>query len=558
MVLIDWIAIAIFIVITLIIGFIFTPRASSNIQSYFLADRKLPWYIAGTSMAATTFSADTPLFVTGITRAKGIWANWSWWALAASHMLACFLFSRLWRRCGVLTEVQFVELRYSGKAASILRGMKAILWGVFFNSYVLGGLTLVGCVKIMEVMTGLDKNLAIGGTCFLTLLYTVSSGYWGVVMTDLFQFTVAILGAILLAGFAIAHANFGNVPAANLEYIPPVTGDFWSSSLAFVFSFLFINWWSYKNADGGGILVQRMMSCKDEKNAVMGVLWFSIAHYVIRTWPWIIVALLSLTLVMPDYVKGDHEKAYPAMIMMLLPAGIKGLLLASLLAALMSTVDTHINWGASYIVNDLYKRFLRPSASEKDCMILSRLSSVIVMELAAVVAIYSDSLISAFMTILELTSGIGSVLIMRWLWHRVNAWSEISAMIASLGAFLVTKMTLPPDQRLVSVAIIAFSSLAVWVAVTLLTRPESVERLREFCMKVRPPRLGWKRVADYKSSWGREIVCWVAGTILIFLLNFAILKLIVGDFIIGGSVVLVCILLFIFILKSVAQVRDVS
>lgn len=542
----DWGVVGLYCVAVLGIGIVLARRASGGVEAYFASDRKLTWWLAGTSMVATTFASDTPLFVTGIVRKLGVWANWLLWAFLVSHLATAFFFSRWWKRSGALTEVELTELRYDGPSAAALRGTKAVYWGLMINAFTVGAFPLLGMTKILGVVLGLEadtfggmdpKLAAMGLAMVLAIAYSVLSGFWGVVVTDLLQFVIAWIGAVILCVIALGKVGgpvglMGSPEVVErVTFLPPwPEGDFWSSPFALVLSFLLVQWWAWKNADGGGILVQRMISCRDEKHAVGGMLWFNLAHYVLRAWPWILVALASLVL-LPEL--GDEERAYPEMAIRYLPNVVRGLVIASFFAAFMSTMDTHINWGASYLVNDLYRRFLAPGRSDAHYLLVSRLCSVLVALGAVVVAYRIDSIREAFKLILLLTAGIGPVLLGRWLWWRTNAWSEISGMMVSLYSAALAGPAVEwyfgvRESRLLEILWIATTTTAVWVGVTLLTRPVGMSRLVEFYRKVRPPRWGWGPVARLAGEVEPEaeplrsrLVLWILGVVSLCGLNLA-------------------------------------
>ncbi len=527
---IDWTIVALYCVASLILGIILSKKASQGIESYFAGNRKVTWWLAGTSMAATAFSSDTPLLVTGITRSRGLWGNWEIWSLGISTMLAVFFFSKLWKRTGVLTEVEFVELRYTGKPASFLRGFKALYWGLFYNAFIIGAWPITGLVKVMRETTGWTKPESIFFCLGLTVIYSSLSGYWGVVLTDLFQFAWAMTGAIILACFAL-HAVGG--PQAlvenlsdtgKLSFLPPAEGMSWLAGL------FLIQWWAWKNADGGGIAVQRMVSCKDERESMLSMLWFSVAHYILRSWPWILTALASLILI-PDASLSvteagrtfiDHERAYPRLIATLLPAGLRGVLVASFFAAFMSTVDSQLNWGASYLVNDFYKRFVKKKASQSHYVFISRIATLLLAAIAAGVAFYTETIGAVFTFVLNLTAGVGPVYLLRWFWWRVNAWSEIMAMIASFVLILIrsqifSALGIPNDPFIRLLYMVAGTAL-FWIPATLLTAPVPKETLKHFFEKVSPPGF-WKNIGklkEEKNLWITSLKLWLAATVALF------------------------------------------
>ncbi len=521
---IDWCVVAAFCLVSLGLGAWYSRRASEGLESYFVSNRMLGWWLAGTSMAATTFSSDTPLLVTGMVRRRGVWGAWEIWALAISTMLAVFVFARLWKRAGVVTEVEFVELRYTGKSAAFLRGFKALYWGIFYNVFIMGSWPIMGLTKVLEVTTSWNK---VGSICFalgLTAIYSSLSGYWGVVLTDVFQFIWAMVGAFILAAYAV-HAvgglhNLVTQLAATdkLSILPPAAGEnIAASPFGWFLGLIFIQWWAWKNTDGGGIIVQRMVSCRDEKQAVLSTLWFNIAHYALRSWPWVITALASLILI-PELK--DAERAYPVLITQLLPIGMRGVLVASFLAAFMSTIDTHLNWGSSYFVNDFYKRFVKKDASEHHYLSVARTVPVVLAAAAGVVAFYMNSLGAVFTLVLNFSAGIGPVYLLRWFWWRINPASEITAMIASLPVLMmrhtVLKVAGLDGIFAAELLFMILGTAAFWLPATLLTQPVDHKHLAEFYSRTRPPGF-WKpflkKGGGIKDNWTPYLVQWLVGTV---------------------------------------------
>lgn len=537
----DWIVIIVYSVGSLALGLAFTKKASEGIESYFASERKLSWWLAGTSMAATAFSSDTPLLVTGIVRQRGIWGNWEIWALAISTMFAVSFFSKLWKRSGVLTEVEFVELRYSGKSAAVLRGFKAIYWGILYNAFIMGAWPMTGLAKVMQETAGWNKAESIFFCMALTTAYSCLSGFWGVILTDLFQFVVAMFGAVLLAVYAVQAAGGVELIVEKLKdtdkllFIPPATGqtllEILTSPFGWFLGLIFIQWWAWKNTDGGGIIVQRIASCRNERQAVLATLWFNIAQYTLRSWPWILTALASLIL-LPEMT--DHERAYPRLISMLLPAGWRGLMIASFFAAFMSTMSTHLNWGSSYFVNDFYKRFLKTDASEFHYVNVGRAVSFALAAAATAIAFLTDSIGAVFTFVLNLTAAIGPVYFLRWFWRRINPWSEITAMAVSLPVILLRPLAFkllgiapsPPLELL----FVIFSSALFWVPATYFTRPVEEAVLRNFFNKVRPPGIWFKEDRKKEQeSWSGSLFLWIIGTAALLGSTVGPLKWILGQ-----------------------------
>ena len=431
---VDWAIVALFCLASILLGILLQRKAGKNLEAYFLSNRSLGWWLAGTSMAATAFSSDTPLLITGMVRRRGIWGVWEVWALGISTMLTVFVFAKLWKRANVMTEVELVELRYSGRAAAFLRGFKAIYWGLFYNCYIMGVWPVTGMTKVLQETTGFERQTLIIASVVLGTVYTSLSGLWGVVLTDAFQFVWAMVGAVILAVYAV-HA-VGGLAALSarlqdtslLAVIPPMPADasvpLLNSPFGWFLGLMLVQWWAWKNTDGGGVVVQRLVSCKDERHAMLSVLWFNIAHYCLRSWPWVITALASIILIPNALLLGtaggtafiDHERAYPRLMTMLLPTGMLGVLVASFFAAFLSTLSTQLNWGASYLLNDGYKRFINRRAPERHYLLVARLLPFALALGAMVIAFSNQSIGSSFTWILNLTAGIGPVFLLRWFW----------------------------------------------------------------------------------------------------------------------------------------------
>ncbi|HEV8316802.1 MAG TPA: sodium:solute symporter family protein, partial [Vicinamibacterales bacterium] len=444
----DWILIAAYFIASLAIGLYYSRRASRNVGEYFLSGRSLSWWLAGTSMVATTFAADTPLAVAGLVARNGVAGNWIWWNAAFGSMLTVFFFARLWRRAGVMTDVEFAELRYTGRPAAILRAFRALYLGIAINCVIMGWVNLA-MAKILSVTLGWDRFTAVLLSLAITGIYSAVSGLWGVVITDFFQFVFAMSGTIALAVFVVRLPQIGGVaglqqqlPPETFEFLPRVGANAASvgASLALpaaaFFAYVGVQWWASwypgQEPGGGGYVAQRMMSAKDERHSFFATLWFTIAHYCVRPWPWILVGLASLILY-PDLQ--DKEAGYAMVIRDFLPPGWRGILLGAFFAAYMSTISTQLNWGTSYVINDFYRRFLRSDASDSHYVWISRLTTILLMIASAIVTFYLESIRQAWEFVLESGAGIGLVLILRWYWWRVNAWSEISAMIAAALGF---------------------------------------------------------------------------------------------------------------------------
>ncbi|MDB4067502.1 Na+:solute symporter [Flavobacteriaceae bacterium] len=582
----DWGIIILFFALTLVIGIVVSRKAGTSTTEFFLSGRNMPWWLLGISMVATTFSADTPNLVTDIVRKNGVSGNWVWWAFLLTGMLTVFVYAKLWRKSGVVTDLEFYELRYSGKGAAFLRGFRALYLGVFFNIMIMASVCLAA-IKIGSVLLGFTaiETLVIAST--ITVLYSSLGGLKGVVITDFFQFILA-MGATFWATYYIidlpqigtlenllTHPNV--VP--KLDFIP----DFQQRE---VFITLFIlpiavQWWSvwYPGAEpgGGGYIAQRMLSAKDEKNAVWATLLFNFAHYALRPWPWILIALASLIIfpdiqsiqlafpnIDPSIVKDDL--AYPAM-MTFLPAGLIGLIVASLIAAFMSTISSHLNWGSSYVVYDFYQRFVKPDASEKELVKIGRLSTVVLMIASALFALLLSNALEAFQILLQIGAGTGLLFIMRWFWYRINAYSEVTAMTVSFILALYFKLIhvklgfdpIANDIQLVlGVAITTVS----WVVVTLLTSPSDKTTLNEFYKITQPGGPGWDKVVSdakedgidldtEKRAWNvpTGILCMLVGSVGIYGALFSTGYFIYGEYLEGLILFSVTILAFVLLRK---------
>ncbi len=537
------------------IGFYYKQRAGQDVGEYFLSGRRVPWWLAGTSMVATTFAADTPLAVTGMVAQGGIAGNWLWWTFVASGMLTVFCYARLWRRTGVMTDVELSEVRYAGRPAAFLRGYRALYLGVLMNCVILGWVNLA-MVKIVELVLGIGKGealLVVIGLIVLTSSISTLSGLWGVLVTDMVQFVIKMGMVIVLAvvavhavgGMAALKAKLALVDRARgaatggrgsvLSFVPDI-GSAWMPLLTFCV-YISVNWWAtwYPGAEpgGGGYVAQRMFSAKDERNSLLATLWFNIAHYAVRPWPWILVALVSLV-VFPGLK--DPETGYVRVMIEYLPSSLRGLMVAAFVAAYMSTVATQLNWGASYLVNDFYRRFVDRHGPPGRYVIASRVATVVLTILSAVLTLEMESIGGAWKLLIATGAGTGGVLLLRWYWWRINAWSEVAAMtsalVVSLG--LQTLGHLDSD-RSVDFAWIMIITVAVttvvWLAATFLTSPESDETLVAFYRRARPSRLGWTRVAALvpdvlPSTDGRaNLLDWIAGCVLVYGVLFGVGKL---------------------------------
>jgi Na+/proline symporter len=557
--------IATFFALTLATGLIFARRAKRSMLDYFLSHRSMPWWLAGTTMVATTFSADTPLAVTEMVVKNGVAGNWLWWSMLPSGMLTVFFFARLWRRAEVVTDVELTELRYSGKPAAFLRGFRAAYLGLVVNVIIMGWVNL-GMAKVLSGTLGIQKWTALAVCLGVTFSYTVISGYWGVAVTDGLQYCFEMGGAIVLAvvalgavggmdalksKLAVAHpagspagTAFGDASAA-LAFWP--SGDaLWALPVITVAALVGLNWWAswYPGSEpgGGGYVVQNMLACRTEGDAQAAALFFNIAHYAMRSWPWVITALCSLAMyggAVTNATGGaDPGANYVRVMVDVLPNGLRGFMIASFAAAYMSTQATQMNWGSSYLVNDLYRRFIRPAATDHHYVQVSRAATFITLVLSVLVTLVMDQVSHAWEFLLMLGAGTGLVYILRWYWWRVNAWSEVSAMASALVTSLALRFlfdtSTPKGFALTLIATTAITTV-VWLAVTFMTNPEPRETLQAFYVRVRPDGKGWRQIALEANRPGetgelaRNGVRWLLGVVLVYSIMFATGSLLFGD-----------------------------
>ena len=556
---VDWIVVALYFLFNLAIGFYYKARAGKNIGEFFLSGRNVPWWLAGTSMVATTFAADTPLAVTGMVARNGIAGNWLWWNFLFSGMLTVFFYARLWRRSGVMTDVEFTEIRYSGRPAAFLRGFRALYLGVPINCIILGWVNLA-MVKILMLVLGVGKLEALGivlGMIGITSFVSTLSGLWGVLVTDLFQFVLKMSMVTALAVFAVVAVGgidrmkakltaieaARHAPGSILSFVPDPASAFMITFLVYIS----LNWWAtwYPGAEpgGGGYIAQRMFCAKDEKHSLLATLWFNVAHYAIRPWPWILVALVSLILY--PHLK-DPETGYIRVMVDYLPPYLRGLMLAGFAAAFMSTIGTNLNWGASYLVNDFYRRFVHRTASDRHYVRMSQVATVVLTLLSAGVTFYMDSIAGAWKLLIVTGAGTGLVLILRWFWWRINAWSEVSAMASAfvVSLLLQTVWGQNSDDPLQFAHIMLITvgvTTAVWLAVTLLTAPEPEDVLLKFYRRVRPAAALWKPVArlapevPLSHDLKYHFLDWMAGCLMVYGALFGIGKLVLKEFALGGA-----------------------
>lgn len=573
---IDWIFILCFFAIFLIIGIVVSKKSGKNTQEYFLSGRNMPWWLLGISMVATTFSADTPNLVTDIVRQHGVSGNWVWWTFLITGMLTVFVYAKLWRRSKVLTDLEFYEMRYSGKPAAFLRGFRAIYLGVFFNVMIMASVCLAS-IKIGGVLFDLAPWESVLYASLVTVTYSSIGGLRGVILTDFLQFIVAMVGSIWAAYYIVNLPEVGGLEnllthenvAGKLNFLP----DFHDTNTLLVLLIIpiAVQWWSvwYPGAEpgGGGYIAQRMLSAKDEKNAIGATLLFNIMHYAIRPWPWILIALASLIVYpqlsdiqaqFPNTVLG-HDLGYPAMLTNL-PSGLLGVVVASLIAAFMSTISTHLNWGSSYIALDFYKRFLKPEASEKELVNVGRISTVLLMTFSALLALVLSSALETFAILLQIGAGTGLIFILRWFWWRMNAYSEISGMAVSFIIaifFNFYDFGLEAYEKLtIGVAI----TTVVWIAVTFLTRPTDTKTLSNFYNAVTPYGRGWnkfKRLAEKKDIYLKtthdnftiDLASMLLGIVFVYTSLFATGYVIYGNMLGAGILISIALISAFVIFK---------
>ena len=621
---VDWAIIVLYLVFAIGVGVYFARRAGKSTEEYFLSGRSLPWWVVGTSMVATTFAADTPLAITEFIRGPGIWQNWFWWNMVLAGLLGVLLFSRLWRRAEVLTDNELLEIRYHGRPAAFLRAFKAGYFALLYNFIVLGWV-INGMSAVMAILLETDRWTAVWVCVVIALVYALLSGFWGVVVTDLVQFVIAMAGSVILAVLAVGsvggmsaiieriesaaverpalaveiealvvaepapgsaeaveladlQARLAALPPVTentLRFLPPIPEDkffsiaFWESPFSKFLVFLLVMWWSTHSTDGGGYIIQRMSSAKNERHALLGTLWFNFAHYALRVWPWIVVGLVSLVsfpniaevIGVEAHAELGEKAGYPLVMAKVLGPGLMGLLVVSFLAAFMSTIDTHLNWGASYLINDIYRRFFRPDSSfadddtaQRHYVVVGRLITVGLMAGAAVVAMWMQSIAKAWEFIFALGAGIGLVLILRWFWWRINAWTEIAALGTSIFITvgfeaLAWSQTMAAGEAYTlfgrspvlfgielavhhKLLIIVPLSIVVWVSVTFLTKPEPDATLRAFYKRVQPGGW-WGRVAAETEQTLEPVSTgffwsWIAGVAFVWGATFAIGNIVFG------------------------------
>ncbi len=559
---IDFIVIALYFLFNLGVGFYLRKRATQSVSDFFISGRNVSWWLAGTSMVATTFAADTPLVVSGLVARNGIAGNWIWWSMAFSGILTVFFYAKLWRRAGVLTDVEFAEIRYSGKPAAFLRVFRAAYLGLPINLIIMGWVNLA-IVKIMMLVLGINKVEALAiaiGIMFITASISTLSGLWGVLWTDLFQFVLKMGMVILLAVFAVnATGGMGSLltqlhavdksrdSTSSILAMVPNLNSTWMPMITF-FVFIAVNWWAswYPGAEpgGGGYVAQRIFSAKNEKHSLLATLWFNIAHYALRPWPWILVALVAVVRLQHDpKFLADPETGYIRIMISDLPSYLRGLMIAAFAAAYMSTIGTQLNWGASYLVNDVYRRYIK-TKPEKHYVNFSQIVTMVLMILSAIVTFYMDSIASAWQFLMAIGAGTGLVYILRWFWWRINAWSEISAMIAAFTISLTLQFGFHFDENdprqfaYLLLITVAFTT-AIWVTVTFLTSPEPDEKLLSFYRRVRPNARFWKPIAKQATDIAPvkdgilNLINWISGVAMIYSFLFGLGQIILGSMMLG-------------------------
>lgn len=569
----DWIIIVSFFIVFIAIGLIVAKRSGKDSKSFFLSNRNMPWWLLGVSMVATTFAADTPNFVAGVIREDGVFGNWIWWSFLLTGMLTVFFYARLWRKSGITTDLEFYELRYSGKSAAFLRGFRAIYLGVFFNIVIMANVCLAA-IKIGHVMFGISSYQVLLIASPVVVIYSAFGGLKGVILTDFVQFIIAMVGSIWATIFIVNMPEIGGIE--NLLSTPAVAEktamlpDFSKPELLIPLLIipLAVQWWSvwYPGAEpgGGGYIAQRMLAAKDEKHATYATLFFNFAHYAIRPWPWIIIGLASIVVfpnieslqaafpnLNPDFVKNDLS--YPAMLTYL-PAGLLGIVITSLIAAFMSTISTHLNWGSSYVVNDFYVRFLRKNAKGREQVTVGRTSTVIMMILAALLALILEEARDGFNLLLSIGAGTGLLFILRWFWSRINPYSEIAAMAISflIAAFFFINGKL--DDPIVSIAdywqlVLSVAITTVgWVLVTLLTQPSKEETLQKFNQII------FGNDSKFKG-FGMKILGFFAGVVGVYCSLFAIGNFIYSNIGLAVILTLVAVVCGLVIIKSFQKIE---
>lgn len=584
----DWIVIAAYLAFTLVQGLYFRRRSSRSTVDYFVSSRRAPWWLIGTSMVATTFAADTPLVVTGLVYRNGIAGNWIWWSMLPAGIMTVFLFATLWVRAGLLTDVEFAEVRYAGKPAAFLRGFRAIYLGLLVNCVILGWVTKA-MTTIIGVILGVNERTALGVCVFLLIpftgIYVSMGGLWGVLWTDLFQFILKMGVVIGVAWYGVGAAggmhellaklasqqSASALPSANITALFPdfsrgLTSEaLWTVPVLTFCVYLGVQWWAFwypgSEPGGGGYVAQRILSARSERDGLLSVLWFNFAHYALRSWPWILAAL-AVAVLYPNLA--DPESGYVRLAVDHLPRAARGLLVAGFLAAFMSTIATHLNWGTSYLVSDFYRRFMRRNETEKHYVRLSRWITIMLVVLGAGVSWELVTIRAGWEVLLELGAGTGSVYLLRWYWWRINAWSEIAAMSTALIVSLGIRWLTPFHGS--EPAVFAKQTLAttllttlVWVAVTLLTPPEPQQTLLQFYRRVRPDAFGWQPIAGLaakipaRRSLGRNLLNWIIGCCMIYFALFGVGKICLLGWKVGIALLLLSFVCAAFVYAGLPQ-----
>jgi Na+/proline symporter len=563
--LLDWAVIAGYLLLMLVLGIYFRRRSSRNTEEYFVSGRQVAWWLAGTSMVATTFAADTPLVVTGLVYSQGIAGNWLWWSFLPSGMMTVFLFARLWRRSGLLTDVQFAEMRYSGKPAAFLRGFRAVYLGLLMNCLILGWVTKA-MTSIVGSVFGKSESTSLAICIFFLIpftgFYVSLGGLWGVLWTDLFQFVLKMGIVIAVAYYGVRGAGGMHAMLAKLSAMRDVAGpgasniaamfpDFsrgltgealWTLPVLTFLVHLGVQWWAfwYPGAEpgGGGYIAQRIFSAKDEKNGLLAVLWFNVAHYALRPWPWILTALAAVVL----YPHLEHpETGYMLVVSQHVPPALRGIVIAGFMAAFMSTIATQLNWGASYLVSDFYRRFIKRDADDQHYVLISRLATVLLVIASAGISVLLSDIRSGWQVVLEVGAGTGGVYLLRWYWWRINAWSEISAMATALVVTIWLRWTEPfsgtnPVVFAKTALATTVATTVVWLIVTYATKAEPEEVLLKFYRSVRPQITGWKPVARLAPEvpgtrdLGSNLLSWVLGCLMVYMALFGLGHVLLGPF----------------------------
>ena len=574
----DWLIVILSLALSFLPALLLARRAGRSTAEFFTSGRSAPWWLVGVSMVATTFSTDTPNLVANLVRENGVANNWQWWAFLLTGMATVFFYARLWRRSGVLTDLEFYEIRYAGRPATFVRGFRAVYLGLFFNCVIMASVNLAAA-KIANVILGWPMERTLIVCAIINVSFAAVSGLWGVLVTDFIQFGIAMAGSFAAAVYALRQPEVGGLSGLFSRLDPatiallPDFGD-WGVALTVLVIPLTVQWWSvwYPGAEpgGGSYVAQRMLASRSERDAMGGTLLFNVLHYALRSWPWIIVGLASL-LVYPSlddiartfpYVDPrliGHDMAYPAMLRFL-PAGLLGLMVAGLLAAYVSTISTHLNWGTSYLVHDLYRRFLRPDASERHYVGIGRITTAVLMLLAGLLTFVLETASATFQLLLSVGAGTGLLYLLRWFWWRINAWSEIAAMVSSFGVavtfFLMGKAGNPVPAHVSLLVTVAVTTL-VWVSVTLLTEPTDRATLVRFYELVRPAGRGWGPVArearagTSPDNLTLSLLGWVLGCAFVYAALFG-----TGSFL-TGQTAQGMVFLAVFVVSGIGLLRIV-